>query len=142
MKMTLQDRIINAVEQAYEAHGYNSTRLGLRGTNDWEQANYSIGCFLPCSIDDPEGRGIEFDPSLDRLPGSSCFSLRGAESVSWDEDKYADALLAVYRKALKYSDCDKVILIVGNKETEGADDYETVIGCDWHDNQAIYFADI
>jgi len=74
---------------------------------------------LPCSLDDWEGRDIEYDENLEELDGTSAIGVN--EYMSEKEIK------AAYEKALNYSDCGKVILINGDNEEYGADEGETVL---------------
>jgi hypothetical protein len=99
-----------------EGNGY----FGFRGLNGiYGNAEYEENEILPCSLDDWEGRDIEYDENLEELDGTSAIGVN--EYMSEKEIK------AAYEKALNYSDCRKVILINGDGEEYGADEGETVL---------------
>lgn len=104
------------VKELLEGSGYFCFR-GLSGIHG--QAEYQEGEILDCSFDDWDNREIEYKPELPRLPGTSAI---GVNEYMEDEE-----IIEMYQKALKYSDCNKVILINGDRQTYGADQYEVVI---------------
>jgi len=107
---------LNEVKDLLEGSGYFGFR-GLSGIHG--QAEYQEGEILDCSIDDWDNRGIEYNPELPRLDGTSEI---GVNEYMEDEE-----IVEMYQKALKYSDCGKVILINGDRQTYGVDQDEVVI---------------
>lgn len=107
---------LNEVKELLEGSGYFGFR-GLSGIHG--QVEYQEGEILDCSIDDWDNREIEYKPDLPRLNGTSAIGI----SYFMEDDE----LIKMYQRALKYSDCGKVVLINGDRETFGADQYEAVI---------------
>ena len=106
----------NQTMELLEENGY----FGFRGLNGiYGKAEYTENEILPCSLDDWEGRDIEYSEDLEELGGTSAIGVN--EYMSEKEIK------AAYEKALNYSDCGKVILINGDGEEYGADEGETVL---------------
>jgi len=107
---------LNEVKELLEGSGY----FGFRGLSGiYGGMEYQVGEILDCSFDDWDGRDIEYNPELPRLDGTSAI---GVNEYMEDEE-----IIEMYQRALKYSDCNKVILINGDRQTYGADQYEVVI---------------
>jgi hypothetical protein len=107
---------LDVVKEILEDSGY----FGFRGLSGiYGSTEYAEGDILEYSIDDWDGRDIEFNDGLDRLDGTSAIGVN-----EYMED---EKIIEMYKKALRYSDCGKVILINGNRQTYGADQDEVVI---------------
>ena len=107
---------LNQAMELLEGNGY----FGFRGLNGiYGNAEYEENEILPCSLDDWDGRDIEYSEDMGELNGTSAIGVN--EYMSEKE------IHAAYEKALNYSDCGKVILINGDNEEYGADEGETVL---------------
>ncbi|MDD5064972.1 MAG: hypothetical protein PHQ35_09495 [Phycisphaerae bacterium] len=107
---------LEQLKEILEGSGY----FGLRGLSGIHgKAEYQDGEILECSFDDWDNRGVEYNPELDRLDGTAAI---GVNEYMDDEE-----IVEMYKKALNYSDCGKVILISGTDAEAGCDGHETVI---------------
>ncbi|MFA5307450.1 MAG: hypothetical protein WC365_08435 [Candidatus Babeliales bacterium] len=107
---------LDQLTEILDGKGY----FGLRGLSGvYGKTEYQDGEILECSIDDWDSRGVEYNPELDRLSGTSAIGV--------NEYMNDSEIMKMYQKALNYSDCGKVILINGDVETAGCDEHETII---------------
>lgn len=110
---------IEEVKELLEGRGY----FGFRGLSGiYGQKEYSEGAELEFSIDDWEERGVQYNPKLPLLTGTSAI---GVNEYMEDEE-----ITEMYNKALRYSDCNKVLLINGTNQEYGADNDEVALSND------------
>ena len=108
---------LQSIDNALEKYPYVAVR-GLNGIN--AKKKYRKGQKLAPSIDDPEGRGVEYNPRLPKLDGTSGIGV--SELMSEGE------LLKMIEAARKYSETDNRIALIGGQSQEyGADLNEVVI---------------
>lgn len=102
-----------------------SGNFGFRGLNGiYGSKEYKEGEYLECSINDWDNRGIEYNPELERLNGTSAICV----SYTMMDEEIVDA----YNVALNYSDCGKVILVSGTESEYGYDNGEVILS-NWGD---------
>lgn len=107
---------IEEINELLEGNGY----FGFRGLNGiYGAAEYEENETLEKSIDDWDGRGVEYNSELEKLNGTSAIGV--------NEYMTEDQIMEMYEKALNYSDCGKVILINGSDEEQGNDAGEVVL---------------
>ena len=102
-----------------------SGHFGFRGLNGIHGTReYQDGMYLERSINDWDNRGIEYNPGLERLNGTSAICV----SYTMMDEEIVDA----YNVALNYSDCGKVILVSGTESEYGYDNGEVILS-NWGD---------
>lgn len=107
---------LRSIQKALEKYNYVAVR-GLTGVN--AKKKYRKGQRLAPSIDDPDGRGIEFHPELPKLPGTS--------GIPVSQLMYDDELLKMIEAARQYGENGRIALIAGDSAVDGSDVRETVI---------------
>lgn len=107
---------LRSIQKALEKYNYIAVR-GLTGVN--AKKKYRKGQRLAPSIDDPDGRGIEFHPELPKLPGTS--------GIPVSRLMYDDELLKMIEAARQYGENGRIALIAGDSAVDGSDVRETVI---------------
>lgn len=107
---------LRSIQKAIEKYHYVAVR-GLTGIN--AKKKYRKGQRLAPSIDDPDGRGIEFHPELPKLPGTS--------GIPVNLFMLDDELLKMIEAARQYGENGRIALIAGDSAIEGSDVLEIVI---------------
>lgn len=107
---------LRSIQKAIEKYHYVAVR-GLTGIN--AKKKYRKGQRLAPSIDDPDGRGIEFHPELPKLPGTSGIPVNLLMSD--------DELLKMIEAARQHGENGRIALIAGDSAIEGSDNLEIVI---------------
>ena len=107
---------LRSIQKALEKYNYVAVR-GLTGVN--AKKKYRKGQRLAPSIDDPDGRGIEFHPELPKLPGTS--------GIPVSQLMHDDELLKMIEAARQYGENGRIALIAGDSAVDGSDVRETVI---------------